>query len=101
MSAPNSCYKVSIILIPKPDRKYIRKPHKNIPYEHIPQNYQQNISKLHLAMYKINNTLISNRIFFQEYNISKMIQSNLQIKIQMKQKHMTICIDAEQAFDRT
>lgn len=34
-------------------------------------------------------------------NISKMIQSNLQIKIQMKQKHMTICIDAEQAFDRT
>lgn len=34
-------------------------------------------------------------------NIPKMIQNNLQIKIQKKQKHMMISIDAEQACDRT
>lgn len=40
MSAPNSSYKVSIILISKPDRKNIRKLQKTTPHEHRPKNYQ-------------------------------------------------------------
>ena len=91
---PNTFYRATITLIPKPDKEHKkRKLQANISHEHRCKNPQQNFSKQ--IQQHIKNLIHHDQVGFIPgmqgfFNICKSINVN----------HMIISTDAEKAFDK-
>ena len=103
---PNSFYKATITLIPKPnkDNTQKRKLQVNITYQQRCKSPQQNFSKQNSATYQKAHTPWSQVGFIPRmqgfFNICKSINVKHCINKLKDKNHMIISIDAEKAFDK-